>query len=297
MSVGVFELLVGALVVAAILLALAGGLGRWEPARWALAVGLQITPRNESFVRSYITRTRRLRLLGAATAVLAALAYAATAQAEPPEPFDFALFDALLGYLIGAVVAEITVSRPRSSVPSASLVPRDVAAYLPAGLRTAFRVSAVVAVLLIPLYLTLPDRERDVARVDMLPSVLVAAMIVIVLVGVELLQRYIVRRPQPAVDEDLLRADDAVRSASVHALAGAGIALELLIVAVELGGIGFVSDIQVLRWTLPWLGMGCFVASILAWVRITHPRRWRVRREPRAGEVRGGAGNAIGAGA
>jgi hypothetical protein len=295
MNAGVVELLVGSVVVAAILVAMAGGLGRWEPSRWATAVGLQITPRNEAFVRSYIDRTRRLRLIGAGAGVVLPLAYAAAAGTEPPEPFDFALFDALLGYLIGAVVAEVTFPRPRSNVPSASLAPREVADYLPARIRIALRVAAGVALVLIPLYLALPHREREMEWVDMLPAPLFMIMIEIVLVGVELLQRYIVRRPQPAVDEDLLRADDAVRSASVHALAGAGIAIELLIVAVELAGIGFVSDIQILRWTVPWLALGCFVASILAWVRVTHPRRWRVRHEPRGGP--GGAGNEIGAGA
>lgn len=108
MTAGIFELLVGAVVVAVILLALAGGLGRWEPAPWASAVGLRLTPGNESFVRSYIVRTRRLRLFGAAVGVILPLAYAAAAGTEPPEPFDFPLFDALLGYLIGALVAEIT---------------------------------------------------------------------------------------------------------------------------------------------------------------------------------------------
>jgi hypothetical protein len=197
MNAGAFELLVGAAVVTAILLAMSGGLGRWEPARWASAVGLEITPRNEPFVRSYIARTRTLRLLGGVAGVLLPLAYAAAAGTAPPEPFDFALFDALLGYLIGAVVAEVTFPRPRSSVPSASLVPRDVAAYVPARLRTVLRASAAAALVLIPLFLTLPSRERDMDRVNMLPAVLFAAMVVTVLVGVELLQRFIVRRPRP----------------------------------------------------------------------------------------------------
>ncbi|MGZ5353067.1 MAG: hypothetical protein ACXWX6_02760 [Actinomycetota bacterium] len=57
----------------------------------------------------------------------------------------------------------------------------------------------------------------------MLPATLLVVMIVVILITVELLKRSIVRRPQPAVDEDLLRADDAIRSGSIHALVGAGI--------------------------------------------------------------------------
>lgn len=206
--------------------------------------------------------------------------YSALAGEELPEPFDFGLFNALIGYLLGAVLAELTVRRPRAEVPTASLVPRRIADYLPARYTTILRASAGVGLVLVPLTLALPDRPSDVAQAEMLPPVLILTMLVVILVGVELLQRYIVGRPQPAVGDDLLRADDAIRSASVHALAGAGIALELLIVAVEVGNLGFVSDVQFLRWTLPWIGLVCFLVSLGSWIHVTKPRQWRVRREP-----------------
>ncbi|MGZ8606559.1 MAG: hypothetical protein ACXWXQ_05875 [Actinomycetota bacterium] len=55
----------------------------------------------------------------------------------------------------------------------------------------------------------------------MLPATLLVVMIVVILITVELLKRSIVRRPQPAVDEDLL--GPTMRSGSIHALVGAGI--------------------------------------------------------------------------
>lgn len=55
-------------------------------------------------------------------------------------------------------------------------------------------------------------------------------------------------------------ADDAIRSASVHALASAGLALELIVVSMLLIVIGIVSDIPLLRSTLPWLGAARFLS-------------------------------------
>ena len=49
-------------------------------------------------------------------------------------PFDWGLIDALVGYLVGAVVGELTIKRPRGNVPAASLQPRKLSDYLPAPL-------------------------------------------------------------------------------------------------------------------------------------------------------------------
>lgn len=255
---------------------------RWRPEELARDLGLEITPRNEAFVRSYINRTRILRTAGGVAGLVAAAVYKAITEEEPPEPFDFSLFNGLLGYLLGAVAAELTFTRPSAKLPAASLEPREVAAYLPTALRTTLRISAGAGLVLVPLFVVLPHRESEMARVETLPTAILISMILIVLAGVELLQRFIVARPQPAVDVDLLRADDAVRSASLHALAGAGIALELVIVSVEIAAIGSVSDVQLLRWTLPWIALACFLSSLAAWMHVTRPAHWRVRRLPRA---------------
>lgn len=280
MNVGIVELALGIAILAAIGLYVRGHIRRWRPDAWARDMGLALTPRNEALVRSYLTRTRTFRAVGALVPLVAPSIYSAVAGEPPPEPFDFGLFNALIGYLLGAVLAEIMVRRPRADVPTASLVPRRVADYLPARFTTILRASAAVGLVLVPMTLALPDRPSDVARAEMLPPALILTMILVILVSVELLQRYLVGRPQPAVEDDLLRADDAIRSASVHALAGAGIALELLIVAVEIGNLGFVSDVQMLRWTLPWIGLVCFLASLGSWIQVTKPRHWRVRRDP-----------------
>ena len=245
---------------------------RWEPTAWAERTGVTLTPRNEALVRAYLVRTRDLRLVGAVGGFLAPHLYAAARGEQLPIPFDFDLFDALIGYLLGAVGAEITLTRPRSPVPSASLAPRELSDYLPRWLTNALRASAGASLAVVMLYRALPEPLVGVDP-SMPPTLVIATAVMAVLVGVEAAQRHIVRRPQPAADADILEADDAIRSASVRALAGAGIALELIILSVHLVEIGTASTIQLLRWSLPWLGAGCFVLAISSWVHITQPTR------------------------
>jgi hypothetical protein len=78
----------------------------------------------------------------------------------------------------------------------------------------------------------------------------------------------------------LVNADDAIRSASVHALAGAGIAFELLIVSGQLINLAVVSTLDLLRWTLPVLAILSFGVAIGSWIHLTKPffrGRWHAR--------------------
>jgi hypothetical protein len=283
MSLGMFEF-----VVMAVLLVILGlvvkaawsGRGRWNPTVWARQMDLQLTPRNEAIVRSYIARTRLLRSTGALLGLFAPWIYQAFVGGPPPVPVDFGLFDALLGYLLGAVIAELTIKRPKADEPSASLVPRELSDYVPSGFITALRLSALVALILVPLYRLLPTRLDLVDLNDFPPELVILPMILLIGFGVEFLQRYIVARSQPAVESDLVDADDAIRSASVHALSGAGIALELLIVSGQLLNLAVVSNLQLLRWTLPALALLTFAIAIGSWVHLTKPfhrGQWHAR--------------------
>jgi hypothetical protein len=247
------------------------GRRRWNPTVWAQEMDLQLTPRNEAIVRSYIARTRLLRFTGALLGVFAPWIYQAFVGAPPPVPVDFGLFDALVGYLLGAVIAELTIKRPKADQPTASLMPRELSDYVPTRFITALRMSALVALVLVPLYRLLPARQNMVDLNDIPPEIVILPTILLIGFGVELLQRYIVARPQPAVESDLVNADDAIRSASVHALAGAGIALELLIVSGQLLNLAVVSNLQLLRWTLPALALLSFAIAIGSWVHLTKP--------------------------
>src|ERR671915_545973 len=114
--------MIGAVEAAAIGLAVAGAALLLRPVirpqyaeRWARASGLQLTPKNRELIASYLRRTRLCRLLGGLLGfVLPWLSLAVTGgSGSLPKPFDFGLFDMLIGYLVGAVAAELTITRPR----------------------------------------------------------------------------------------------------------------------------------------------------------------------------------------
>lgn len=268
------------LVVVAWFIHLRFGGRRWEPERWAQDMGIELTSHGEGLVRSYLARTRRWRLGGAVVGFVTPHAYAAMMASRGldltlPTPFDFDLFDAVLGYLIGAVVAELTLARPTPTAPAAALAPRRLDAYLSSTHSRTLRAATVVGLMLVGLSRVLPA-SREIG--DELPAAwLLVAMLLVVLVTVEGLQRYIVGRPQPVVDREVVEADDAIRSASVHALAGAGLALELIVVSVLLAVIGVVSAIPLLRATLPWLAVACFALALVSWAYVTRPHPRPVR--------------------
>ena len=141
---------------------------------------LQLTPRNEAIIRSYIARTRLLRFTGALLGVFAPWIYQAFVGAPPPVPVDFGLFDALVGYLLGAVIAELTVKRPKADQPSASLMPRELSDYVPTTFITAFRMSVLVALVLVPLYRLLPARQNLVDLNDFPPEIVILPTILLI---------------------------------------------------------------------------------------------------------------------
>src|SRR3954453_8058899 len=92
------------------------------------------------------------------------------------------------------------------------------------------------------------------------PAGILVPMVIAIAVGIDLLQRWIVGQAQPAVVSDVDRAADAIRSSSVHARAGAGLSMLLVILGLEFVAIATISELEVVRWTLPVLGVGCLIA-------------------------------------
>lgn len=132
-----------------------------------------------------------------------------------------------------------------------------------------------------PLYLLLPRRRSITSE----PQLLIASGLVVITAAlVEAALRVIVRRPQPAVAPDVVSADDAIRSASIQASAGAGVAIVLLLVAAELWAFGFGTDVQVVRWVAPVLSITATAGGFVTWSLFGHDRPWRVRRNE-TGEV------------
>jgi hypothetical protein len=252
---------------------------------WAHARGLELTPDNRPVVARYLRRARVLRTCGALAGVLlptlvelvwhgrlVLLGFHTDGSGAPyAGPME-----AYIGYLLGALCAEISLVRPRDPARrSASLAPRELDGYLPRRLLLAQRALAVVVVLgvfatgLVPY----PSAASDP---DWSALVTGAAFFGAFAIALEIVERWIVRRPQPFTSASLVAADDAIRAQSVHTLAGSGLALLLL----ALSGVFAVltaSDVDLLNWTM-WLpALAAFVLSIRACLDIGQ-QPWRVRR-------------------
>lgn len=253
-------------------------------ADWAAAHGLALTAGNRPMVAWYLRAARVLRTWGAVGGLLvpSLLALAWSSHVEilgvdsggGTNPGDAVWI--FVGYLIGALYAELSLVRPVGPARrSASLVPRRLEDYLPRRLLHAQRWLGATGAAGILASLALPFDARF-----RLPGVIAvvsfAGFIAGSAIGLECLERWLVRRPQPFTDPSLVAADDAIRSQSVHSLAGAGVAFLLF----GCGGVSvvlFSADVAVLHWTM-WLP--AVVATLSAPVVCTYygHRAWRVRR-------------------
>jgi hypothetical protein len=176
------------------------------------------------------------------------------------------------GYLVGAVVAELTrPSGRRQPVRGAALVPRRLADYVPAWMPWTARGLAAAIVVLAQF-----NHADDAGGSDpwpLRPSFIAAFAAVAVTVLIEVALRVVVRRPQPVASTAELSVDDALRSSSVHRIAGAGMAALMFLLANQLG-------------VLPrhWWAVGallalvCYGLAIGCWRDLTSPIWWPVRR-------------------
>jgi hypothetical protein len=200
----------------------------------------------------------------------------------------------LAGYLAGVLVAEFRWARPRAGVVrSAALVPRRLGDYLPARVLAGMRLAALAVAGLVPVLAwgpVAPAPVRALVVGGRGGALATAAVTLAAAVAVEWLLRRLVARPQPAVDPAGLAVDDALRSTSVHAAAGAGLAIVLLGLSLQVSNLAANLGAGPGRTALVALSWGWAAAALAAWARVGHPRRWPVRRL-----AVGGAGGPAGA--
>ena len=184
---------------------------------------------------------------------------------------------AFIGYLVGALCAEVSLARPfDSATRSASLVPRELADYLPRRVLLAQRGLPIAVLLGLVALAAVPYDPRTATEPEALGLLSGAVLVVLLAAGMQALERWLVRRPQPFTSPSLVVADDAIRAQSVHSLAGAGLALQLIACSGVFIGLA-ASDVPVVRWTM-WLpALVAVVLSIRACLDIGQ-RTWRVRR-------------------
>ena len=265
-------LAVAALVVLAVVMlrpASARAIGRWADAH-----EVTVTPRTEPLVARYLTRARRWRAAGALAGVILP---AVTAIAGSPRPGFWQAV--LIGYLAGAALAELTRPDPAGATRAAALVPRRLDDYVPRSATLWLRTRAALSLVATTLRFVGPIDATWRNRAPSASAFVVATIAcVVVAVVAEGAARRIVARPQRYEAADLLAADDAIRSASAHAVIGAALALVLLVVGNQLFQVGTATEPQLLRWTLPLIGAACTLGSLGAWFSTAHPRRSRVAR-------------------
>jgi hypothetical protein len=260
------------------------------PADWARAHGLELTPETRPLVARYLSAARRLRtwgaLCGAVLPSLVDLVLNGRVQIlgfgidGSSAPFQGPI-SILLGYLAGALWAEVSLARPVDrGRRSASLVPRELGDYLPRRLLLAQRglgAAAVLGVLLVGVLPFDPSRAAEPGWGELLAG---AGVLAGFTVGLERLERWLVRRPQPFMSASLLAADDAIRAQSLHSLAGSGLAL-LLFACSGLALVLTQTDVDALRLTM-WLPAAIAFGLGLRACGDVGGRTWQVRRRSTA---------------
>ena len=221
--------LVPLLILLAVLLtltvrALRGSVSRKRVEEFAKLHSLTVTAANGDQIIAYRATTRRWRTAGLLLGVVV--------QILVGGHFTIEFWWVLAGWFAGAIVAELRVAQlARAPRAAASLTARQSADYLPAIGRWAVpaTVAACLAVAVFGAARSGTGRTVDAGLLELWTGLGVA-------VGAATFaaQRYVLRRPQPRVEPDRLAADDAIRSRSMHVLAGAGMTLVLYCVLGQL---------------------------------------------------------------
>lgn len=196
-----------------------------EVATWAESYRLRLTHGNVALVRGYVRLAITVRVVGGVAG--AYLGYL-TDRAFGVDSSAGAGFWTWVvgGWLIGALWAQRQVAAPTAGTGVASLTPRRLSDYLPGGLRwaplaaTLFIVASTIAIRV--------TFEPDVVGLST-PSTatLVIGLTTCALVTglVRLTEAHIIGQRQAPSAADVLAADEAIRTSTVHQVAGAGTAM------------------------------------------------------------------------
>jgi hypothetical protein len=204
---------------------------------WAERRGVTLTERSVPYVDTYLRNARALRFVcaGGAVLLLAAFTYGTGIDLG-----GIGYAWVLGGYLVGSVWAELSLARvPASSTTrEASLIVRDPSRYRIRWVAVGQRVlpAALVVLAVFARFVPAAPEMPTTHGVDWWTSsnVRVQAVAAGVLGLISLAvtawaQRHIVRRPQPRAEADLVAADEAMRTSSVHVLGVTQLVLCLLL--------------------------------------------------------------------
>jgi hypothetical protein len=251
-------------------------------ASWANWFDLELNHETRPAMRRYLQWTRRARTAGGLVGFLVPTIYfeVVTPGRQPDDVGGWAMTLMLVGYLLGALIAELVIDPPRRGSENVAAVPIRLGDYLPTYAVLLQRGLAIASVLLVGLYALLEPH----ARISGLPNVAqvagfgVAAMCIAAVV--EAFQRRIVARARPVSNVVDVAVDDAVRASSVHVIAGGGIALLLGIAGPMfiLSAVSVTADSGPPVW-LAFVALGLLLlTSIYFWLYFGKPGGFGVRR-------------------
>jgi hypothetical protein len=207
--------------------------GRDEVETLAERADLDVTAGNIGLLVDAVARTRLWRTVGvlvALCAAFAAMVWGAILNQRLDIPLTTLLWG-LVGYWAGCIIGELRTARANAAdgPRSASLVRRGVHDYVgtwatsrPRLLAAIGGASALLAVLL---------GNRDVWLI------LSGAGAVVTAVVLAVVSRYVVERGRSGLEPDVAAADDAVRSRSLHAIAGATVGIGIWTASLAVAGL------------------------------------------------------------
>lgn len=215
--------------------------------RFARLHSLDITADNGAPVIGYLATIRRWRaagLIGALTAY--------TVVDLRHSRISVNIMYLLAGWFVGALLAEVRVAGVLSARRAASLTPRVRRRYL-----SPLVSRVLVGAVLVYVALAVAAASRVGVRGDGGQGVGSLVAVAVVVVMVWLASRRVLHRAQPLAAADVLAADDAIRSRSLHALTASG-AILVLYCALgplsELAAAGPAALILIGTIALPYLG-------------------------------------------
>lgn len=282
-GVGPIELVVMALAAAVVVAIVYRALrvDDRDLARWEASAGVRFTDASRPVLLRYLLWSRRFRAAGALAGLIGGLVTFGLIT-DQDVTFDNTLSLVLAGYLLGAILAEVAFHRPGQRSGVALLVPRRLTDYLSRSLLVLQRGLGLVSAALPIVYAqtALPQHGHPAPSVGGFALFGVGGLFIALLT--EGLQRMIVSRRQPVTTEGILALDDALRSSSVHVLAGAGIGMLLLLVAGEVAVFTLLGG-DLAQSSFFMLSLVLMLSALFFWLNLTRPHGFRVRRSSRQG--------------
>lgn len=241
--------------------------------KWAEANGVSLGTAGPR-VRHYLAWSRWSRALGFLGGIVLSLRLRGGLG-----PMEAAIFG-FVGYLLGALVAELLMNRPPKASGFASLKPRLITEYVPGYALKFLRAAPLLFLVLEGVYALTPLgaslAASSAAVPDASPARFIASALALGLLigGIEGMLRLIVSRRQPASSAEEKAVDDVLRSASAHAITAGGLALLCLAIAGE--ALGFSTLEGAAGAVAQMVGAAAIVAALVAWFALSKSRGKRL---------------------